>query len=64
MFIMLIFATGALSCLASVGVNSGDSSGHLKNEDLTIDSPEISGYYHVVDDKNSDIKFAPYTKTR
>ena len=63
MFIMLIFATGVLSCLATVSVKNNNSNAYSKSEDTVKDSPEESGYYHTVDNKNSDIKFAPYTKT-
>ena len=63
MFMMIMFATGTLSCLATVGVKNSGSESYPKDKEVVRDSPEVSDYYHTVDSKNSDIIFAPYTKT-
>ena len=62
MVVMLIFATGILSCLATVSVEVSQNDSYSESDRIIKDSPEESGYYHAVDNKNSDIKFAPYTK--
>tara|TARA_B100000131_G_C18121189_1_gene612979 strand:+ start:3088 stop:3309 length:222 start_codon:yes stop_codon:yes gene_type:complete len=63
-FAAIVVATGLLSCIATISINVGKGSIDSVEDEVVTEELNIeSQYYQAVDNKNSDVMFAPYIKS-